>query len=178
MKKFLAVAFALAFSLLCFAGCTGKNEPAPASSDEPTPVVTISAQDKFNTVASDLGLNIGGEWNAVGDDYMSWLGFDGTEYVEYAGAFKSGAVDVIILVIPADGRSEDVKTILQKQLDTLIGQNENYPGINKDKVDAGEVFDTDDGFVALCIYGDDAVVESDGAQAAINPAMNSILTVG
>lgn len=178
MKKILAVAFALAFSLLCFAGCSGKNEPAPASSDEPTPVVTISAQDKFNTVASETDIDVGGEWNSIGDDYMAWLGFDGSEYTDYAGAFKSGAVDVVILVVPAEGKTEDVKALLQKQLDTLIGQNENYPGVNKDKVDAGQIIETEDGFVALCIYGDDAVVESDGAETALAPLINAVKAVG
>ena len=174
MKKILALAFAAVFALSCLAGCSGgKTEPSSDPTSDPSEVtVEFTCKDKYNTIVETLGLDIGGEWNDVGDDYMSWLGFDGSEYTDYAGAFKSGNVDVFIIVNPAEGKAEDARTILQKQLDTLIGQNENYPGVNKDKVDAGQVIDTPEGFIALCINGDsDETVENDGGRAALEPML-------
>ena len=180
MKKILALAIVSALALFSLIGCSkGTNDPVEPDSSDPAPVVyDVTCADKYSTVVSDLGLGIGGAWSDVGEDYMAWLGFDGSEYDDFAGAFQNGTVDVFIIVRPANGQADVVREKLQKQLDTLIGQNENYPGVNKDKVEAGKVIDTPDGFIVLCIYGNDEVVESDGAEAALQPMLDSMNTVG
>ncbi len=170
MKKVISLVLAGLLTIGALSACTSK----PSSSDTPEPSKSEESRavraDMFDTVKSALSL--GDDFTAIGDDYMAWLGFKEGDCDSYAGAFRNGSVDVILLVDPRDGKEADVKAVLQKQLDSLIGANENYPGIPKDKVDAGKVMELKNGIIGLLIYGDDSVVEADGADAAIQPLID------
>lgn len=169
MKKLLCLVICT-FMALSLASCN--NSDSSGSDEVSQSSVSISAKEKYESVTSQISMD--GDWSDIEEDYMKWLGFSDSDYSDFRGSFKTGDIDVVLIVKPAEGKSDTVKDILSKQLQSIIGANENYPGPNKDKANAAQIITTPDGFIALAIYGNADKIETDGAEAAVKPLIDAL----
>lgn len=168
MKKFIALALAAILAMAAFTACGGDDSSSQSQSSE-KPAYDVAAVHKTIEDANPVN-----EAKPVEDTYMEYLStisnLTPDMYDAYSGSYcpVSPGVDIILVVQAKAGMAEDVAAALTEVKDSIYAANENYPGVLKDKAEAGRVVTKGD-YVVLVIAGDETVVEDEGVEKAYEP---------
>ncbi len=164
MKKIIALTFALILSLAVFTACSSNDN----KNDEPTYDVN-KVYEKISSVATVENAS------EVNEEYMNYINIDKDMYDAYKGSYCpiTPGVDIVIVVQAKDGKAADVEKALTARRDEIFRANENYPGANRDKAEAGRVV-VKGNYVVLVIAGDPSVCEAEGAEKAYEPIDKAI----
>lgn len=164
MKKIIALALSSLLALSVFTACGGDDDKKDAPAYDVNKVYeTISAAAPVENASE------------IDEEYMSFIGLDSEMYEAYKGSYCpiTPGVDIVMVVQAKDGKAADVEAALTARRDEIFRANENYPGTNRDKAEAGRVV-VKGNYVVLAIAGDPAVCEAEGVEKAYEPIDQAI----
>ena len=167
MKKFIALALSVVLALSMVA--CGGSEDSASSYDVAKIATTI---EDANPIRMSTPID---------EFYMAFIGFGEVDFEtgdytlsdnfkSFAGSYcpVTPGVDIILVVEAADGKVDEVKSILEAKKAELVAANENYVGSLLEKAKAGRVV-VKGNCAVLVIAGDEMVVEDQGIDAAYAP---------
>ena len=166
MKKIIALALAAVLAISMVA-CGGGEEAS--AYDVAAVAKTIEAKNPIRMSTP------------IDEFYMAFIGFGEVDFEtgdytmsdsvkSFAGSYCpiTPGVDIILVVEAADGKVEEVKSVLEAKKAELVAANENYVGSLLEKAKAGRVV-VKGNVAALVIAGDDMVIEDQGVEEAYKP---------